>query len=138
VFFKYTTFEQPNKITIDNIDEDLSKFSFVGSDITRIRFGGNITWGGKDGFRIIEEEWIDKTQKEKEDDRENVSLALALTVYRNLRENYEFRLRYDEGGKFFTKEMELKRKYRFVRPKMVRDSRQKRMLDGIGFASIFP
>jgi hypothetical protein len=35
-----------------------------------------------------------------------------MSVYRNLRENYEFRLRYDEAGEFFIKEMELKRKYR--------------------------
>jgi uncharacterized protein YjbI with pentapeptide repeats len=33
-------------------------------------------------------------------------------IYRNLRENYEYRLRYDEAGKFFTREMELKRLYR--------------------------
>ena len=43
---------------------------------------------------------------------EQVSLGTVMTVYRNLRENYEFRLRYDEAGKFFIKEMELKRKYR--------------------------
>jgi hypothetical protein len=34
-----------------------------------------------------------------------------------LRENYEFRLRYDDAGKFFIKEMELKRKYRHVSSK---------------------
>ena len=37
-----------------------------------------------------------------------------MAVYRNLRENYEFRLRYDEAGKFFMKEMELKRRYREI------------------------
>jgi hypothetical protein len=31
-----------------------------------------------------------------------------------LRENYEYRLRYDEAGKFFIREMELKRNYREV------------------------
>ena len=40
------------------------------------------------------------------------SLGTVMAVYRNLRENYEFRLRYDEAGQFFFKEMELKRKYR--------------------------
>jgi hypothetical protein len=39
-------------------------------------------------------------------------LESVMAVYRNLRENYEYRLRYDEAVKFFTKEMELKRKYR--------------------------
>jgi hypothetical protein len=37
-----------------------------------------------------------------------------LAVYRNLRENYEFRLRYDDAGRFFIKEMKLKRKYREI------------------------
>ncbi len=44
-----------------------------------------------------------------------VSLDLVLSVYRNLRENYESRLRYDEAGRFFIKEMELKRKFREVK-----------------------
>jgi hypothetical protein len=42
----------------------------------------------------------------------NLQLGSVKAVYRNLRENYEYRLRYDEAGKFFIKEMELKRKYR--------------------------
>ena len=43
-------------------------------------------------------------------------LGSIKAVYRNLRENYEYRLRYDEAGKFFIREMELKRKYREVTP----------------------
>lgn len=43
---------------------------------------------------------------------EDISLGAVLTVYRNLRENYEFRLRYEEADKFYKKERELKRKYR--------------------------
>ena len=42
------------------------------------------------------------------------SLGSVMSVYRNLRENYEYRLRYDEAGKFFIREMELKRNYREV------------------------
>ena len=34
-----------------------------------------------------------------------------------LRENYEFKLKFDEAGKFFIKEMELKRNYRTARSK---------------------
>ena len=62
---------------------------------------------GKDRFTVIEEKWL-------EESRPNISLGSVMAVYRNLRENYEFRLRYDEAGKFFIKEMELKRKYREV------------------------
>jgi hypothetical protein len=35
-----------------------------------------------------------------------------LASYRSLRENYEYRLRYDEAGQFFVREMEIRRKYR--------------------------
>jgi hypothetical protein len=41
-----------------------------------------------------------------------ISLSAIITIYRNLRENYEYSLRYEEADKFFIKEMELKRKYR--------------------------
>jgi uncharacterized protein YjbI with pentapeptide repeats len=117
-YFNNTVFEQPNKVTFDN--SDLSNVSFAGSDITRIRFGDKITWRGKDGFTIIEEEWLKHQAQEKKGAQsgevlEDVSLELVLSVYRNLRENYEFRLRYDDAGKFFIKEMELKRKYREIK-----------------------
>ena len=110
--FWYTVFEQPNKVRFDY--SNLSNVSFANSHITRVRFGDEIRWGGgKNGFTIIEEEWLkDKAKGKKEEDSENISLELVLSVYRNLRENYEFRLRYDDAGKFFIKEMELKRKYR--------------------------
>ncbi len=38
-----------------------------------------------------------------------------MSIYRNLRESYEFRRRYDEAGKFFIREMELKRKYKPIK-----------------------
>jgi hypothetical protein len=69
---------------------------------------------------VIEEEWLEKLGKEKkleneheqENESKRISLDLVLYVYRRLRENYEFKLKFDEAGKFFIKEMELKRKYR--------------------------
>jgi hypothetical protein len=36
----------------------MSNVSFSDSDITRIRFGDKVTWGGDDGFTIIEEKWL--------------------------------------------------------------------------------
>jgi len=120
--FNYITFEQPNKVTFAK--SKLSKVSFRFSDITRIRFD-EISWGGSDGrdeFTIIEEEWLKEQARreqkgEKQKVEEQVSLEDVLSVYRNLRENYEFRLRYEDAGKFFIKEMELKRKYRQLKPK---------------------
>jgi hypothetical protein len=87
--FNYVLFEANEKIIFDV--HDLSKVSFANTDITRVRFS------------------------EIAESRENlINLEGAMTVYRDLRENYEFRLRYDEAGKFFTREMELKRNYREV------------------------
>jgi hypothetical protein len=45
---------------------------------------------------------------------DDINLGSIKAVYRNLRENYEYRMRYDEAGQFFIREMELKRKYREV------------------------
>src|SRR6266702_1896024 len=39
------------------------------------------------------------------------NLASIKAVYRSLRDNYEYRMRYDESSQFFIREMELKRKY---------------------------
>jgi hypothetical protein len=43
---------------------------------------------------------------------QQVSLDIVSSIYRNLRENYELRIRQDEADKFFIKEMELNRKYK--------------------------
>src|SRR5919112_5517195 len=52
--------------------------------------------------------------KEKDGHTKDFNLGSIKAVYRNLRENYEYRMRYDEAGQFFIREMELKRKYREV------------------------
>ncbi len=124
VYFNYAIFEQPSKVTFEN--SDVSTVSFSGTDITRIRFGDKVMWGG-DGYTILEEQRLmkyieehkektlsDKSIQGENDGSDPLSLELVLSVYRNLRENYEFRLRYDDAGKFFIKEMELKRKYREI------------------------
>jgi uncharacterized protein YjbI with pentapeptide repeats len=112
--FHRTVFEHPTRVTFDNCS--LSNVSFAESDITRIRFGDKVTWrGGKKDFRIMEEESLRKAANNKESiGNKFVTLELVLSIYRNLRENYEFRLRYDDAGRFFINEMELKRKYREV------------------------
>jgi Pentapeptide repeats (9 copies) len=123
--FKYIILEQPNKVTFSK--NNLSKVSFVGSDITRIRFGDKISWGGRDEFTIIDEEWLkEQVKREQKGKIEQASLEDVLSVYRNLRENYEFRLRYDDAGKLFIKEMELKRKYKTVRSKNGKNSEVKK------------
>ena len=107
--FNDTLFEAKEKIIFEV--QDLSNVSFMNSDITRIRFSDKARWRedggkkGKDRFTVIEEKWLEESYPKSHPD---ISLGSVMAVYRNLRENYEFRLRHDEAGKFFIKEMELK------------------------------
>lgn len=112
VSFQYSKFTNPGKF--HNVDfkepqivlfeKDLSNLSFVGTDITRVKFAGNVIWGGDDKYTVFDEMQLLKNP-------EKFNLSSVLDIYRNLRENYEFRLRYEEAGQFFVKEMELRRKY---------------------------
>ncbi|MFI5407021.1 MAG: hypothetical protein ACHQ1D_10985, partial [Nitrososphaerales archaeon] len=91
----------------------MSTVSFLHTDITGVRLVDNTTFGGEDKVQIIEEKWFEQDFEKHVEDR-RVSLDGVLSVYRNLRDNYEFRRRYDEAGKFFIREMELKRRYRKI------------------------
>jgi hypothetical protein len=81
------------------------------SDITRVKFS-NVKWSNEgDQFKIYDERIL---ERKLEVDREHYfefSLDDILALYRDLRENYEFRMKYDEAGKFFKREMELRRNY---------------------------
>jgi|CXWL01.1.fsa_nt_gi uncharacterized protein YjbI with pentapeptide repeats len=92
--------EQPLVI----FDGNLSEISFRDTDITRIKFAEKIIWGNDDKFEIWDARELVKNPK-------NFGLSSVLSTYRNLRENYEFRLMYEEAGQFFVREMDLKRKY---------------------------
>lgn len=85
-------------------DGDLSNVSFMDTDITRIKFDEGIVWGKSDKYEIYDARELKKTPEKN-------NLDYVLSIYRNLRENYEFRLMYEEAGQFFVKEMELKRIY---------------------------
>jgi len=110
--FQYAHFE--NVVKYHNVDfkkqqlvtfdGNLSNVSFIGSDITRVKFDEKIIWGEPDRYSIFDARELIKTP-------EKFGLSSVLAVYRNLRENYEFRLMYEEAGQFFVKEMELKRIY---------------------------
>jgi hypothetical protein len=99
----------------------------MNTDLTGVRFSDKAIWGEKkveydnfwrrkkvkeDKFKIIEERLLEEKIKEKEGHTKDFNLGSIKAVYRNLRENYEYRMRYDEAGQFFIREMELKRKYR--------------------------
>jgi uncharacterized protein YjbI with pentapeptide repeats len=97
-------------------------------------------WGGKkvkeDRFKIVDERFLEEKinrnkkrnikpaienepaiqEDEKKDGHttKDFNLGSIKAMYRNLRENYEYRMRWDEAGQFFIREMELQRKYREV------------------------
>lgn len=54
-----------------------------------------------------------KTTKETEF---HGSLESVIAEYRNLRENYEYNMKYEEAGKFFVREMEIRRKFYQAHP----------------------
>jgi hypothetical protein len=101
--FAYAVFGSKEKVYFEV--KDLSKVSFMNADITRVKFYDKVRWGVEDRFKVVEEERFEL-------DNSYSTLDGVMSVYRNLRENYEYRLRYDDAGKFFIREMELKRKYR--------------------------
>jgi hypothetical protein len=101
----------------------------MNTDITGVRFSDKARWrnveydkfwGGKkvkeDRFKIIDERLLEGKIKEKDGHttNKNFNLGSIKAVYRSIRENYEYRMRYDEAGQFFIREMELKRMYREV------------------------
>ncbi|HKG31907.1 MAG TPA: pentapeptide repeat-containing protein [Nitrososphaeraceae archaeon] len=124
--FNYVLFERKEKVIIDI--ENLSNISFMNTDITGVRFSdkarwGNVEydkfWGGKkvkeERFKIIDERQLEKKINEQDSHTtKDFNLGSIKAVYRSLRENYEYRMRYDEAGQFFIREMELKRMYREV------------------------
>ncbi len=107
-YFDYVTFGKPNEVRFEI--ENMSLVSFMNSDIIGIRFSGKTRWSKDNRFKVVEEEELEIELEYCKNQRSN--LEEILSVYRNLRENYEIRRRYDEAGKFFIREMEIKRKYR--------------------------
>jgi hypothetical protein len=64
-------------------------------------------------IKIFEELYIENLLYSNNEVKD-LNLGSILVVYRNLREYYEYRMRYDEAGEFFIREMEVKRKYREI------------------------
>jgi uncharacterized protein YjbI with pentapeptide repeats len=108
--------KNPENIIFKPLKNNLTQVSFVNTDISRVRFDEHVRFGEKEYGRF---KIIDDWQMEMSMDDTNFRAAAAihpmgaiLSVYRNLRENYEFRMRYDEAGEFFIREMEIRRRYK--------------------------
>jgi len=101
-YFNDVLFRIQDRVNFDV--ENLSKVSFRNTDVSKVRFGELVEWGGDDGFRIIDEELLNKNNEKK-------ILESVIATYRNLRKNYEKRFRNEEAQKFFLRELELKKLY---------------------------
>jgi uncharacterized protein YjbI with pentapeptide repeats len=123
--FRNVIFESPQKIFF--YTDTLTNLSFLYTDITRVNFSENSFFGkDKSEDKIIEERELELTfGKDKQENSidknndilKNISLESIIAVYRSLRENYEYNLRYSKAGQFFIREMELQRKYRGIESK---------------------
>lgn len=94
-------FREP-KLTVFNAD--LSNVSFAGTDISCVVFDEYVRWGPgtTERFVICEERDLIKNP-------ETITVDAVLSVYRNLRINYEFKMKYEEASEFFVREMEIQR-----------------------------
>ncbi|WP_428324914.1 pentapeptide repeat-containing protein [Nitrosopumilus sp.] len=119
--FRNSIFFKPNLVTFDT---DLSHVSFLGTDISRIRFDNQVKWNieseptnkfhkfiyrikNRNNKFVIYDEWLLENNQEP-----SLQLEDVMDVYRNLRENHDYYLKYETAGEFFVREMELKRKYK--------------------------
>jgi uncharacterized protein YjbI with pentapeptide repeats len=126
--FYSSIFENPE---MTQFTGDLSNVSFLGTDISKIRFSEDVIWGGNDYHTIFEEIHLEKNL-------DRLNLGNILAIYRNLRENYEYQLRYEEAGKFFIREMELKRKYKDTKNEGKNEIKKKNWLEqNLSFFGIY-
>ncbi|WP_287583748.1 pentapeptide repeat-containing protein [Candidatus Borrarchaeum sp.] len=125
--FRRIKFGQPEEIVFDSCD--LSYVSFIHTDISRVNFR-NITWprptdwkpdnfnkrisrfSKMDAYTLIDDELLERTKNgiEPHKDDQDLTIENVLTVYRMLRENYEYNVNYETAGRFFVGEMEARRR----------------------------
>lgn len=101
VNFGLATFEKPEDVRFNS---DLTQVSFLDTNLSRVRFGSATVWN-----RGSEPSPYDVREFKK--DPKGKYLADALSILRDLRDNYEYRLEYKGAGNLFVQEMEMKRRY---------------------------
>jgi uncharacterized protein YjbI with pentapeptide repeats len=95
--FENVTLDDPKHVHFDRFD--LSNTSFVATDVSQISIGEKATWH-------LNKKLLDERRAEKGD----FTHEKAATVCRRFRQNLECRLRYNEAGHFFVREMDIKRR----------------------------
>ena len=134
ISFRDARFSKSSEVFFDGVY--LGRVSFINCNIERVNFR-NVIWRKERGGRyvVFDEELlaIKANQKPREEleqrglikvveeisGRPFITLDNVLSVYRRLRENYDYNLKYIESGRFFVSEMEVKRLYREVGAEVV-------------------
>jgi len=127
--FRGAYFEHPERVVFDGI-EGKAKISFINADISRVVFRNCSFDFLYDEYLLknreeleekLDEEWITHMVGTSEEliletlSRELVGMLADLTldnvlsVIRMLRENFDYYMKYEESGRLFVKEMDLKR-----------------------------
>jgi len=125
-FLQFADFSKVHFNKRENVifNGNISNVSFVDTDIKEIKFGNRISWELLESSDEKERK-TDSTKKRKnndlkiyeerlleKNDETKINLESIKNIYRDLRDNFDLNLRYDIAGKFFVREMELKRIYR--------------------------
>ncbi len=101
--FRHTRFDKEERV---RFGRSLSNVSFLTTNMTRIRFRSDTVWNADgDPYAILDERRL-------ADDPSSLSLSDILAVYRSLRECYEYWLMYEEAGRLYVREMDMRRCYR--------------------------
>jgi|Deesub1362A_J573_1020465.scaffolds.fasta_scaffold00354_18 uncharacterized protein YjbI with pentapeptide repeats len=148
--FVRTNFKNQQNIIFDGVNLDL--VSFIHTDIERVRFR-NCEFKdpldckllvAKEYARLDKEdkaiEFLKKVYEQQKEDKEgaikeyldeikedgDLTLDNVLTELRSFRENFDYYLKYEDSGKAFVKEMDLKKniariRVRYLRPRNLRD-----------------
>ena len=101
--FRHTKFGKEEQV---RFGRSLSNVSFLATNMTRIRFHSDTVWNDDgDPYAILDERRL-------ADNPSTSSLSDTLAVYRCLRECYEYWLMYGEAGRFYAREMDMRRRYK--------------------------
>ena len=100
--FLRVTFKRPEEVRFNS---NLTQVSFLETDLSKIRLGVDTEWSRESDFRPYD------LRKFKADSGRK-RFYDVLSVLRELRDNYEYRLEYEGAGKLFVQEMEMKRQYK--------------------------
>ena len=111
--FEGASFERESRFTRAHfLQQDLVRFcrtlsnvSFIGTNMTKIRFDADTVWSDDGSYAILDERSLAGSPSKS-------SLSDTLAVYRSLLECHEYWLTYEEAGRFYVREMDMRRCYR--------------------------